>query len=120
MTLDEAIKHCEEVAKQNRELARKITKDQCLYTDRFDEYACIKCAKAHEQLAEWLKELKKYKEKDTHKLVMYSGDGYADGYMVYDIANCPNCDYEFEDGDDNWNSPYCCRCGQRLKWEEEK
>lgn len=127
MILDEAIKHAEEVARQNEEDA--IIYSNCkkhkknLYEIGLAENAenkCYKCAKEHRQLAEWLKELKKYKEKDTPKLVIYSGDGYADGYIVYDFANCPNCDYEFEDGDDNWNSSYCCRCGQRLKWEEEE
>lgn len=33
------------------------------------------------------------------KMVLYSGDGYADGYMVYDMAECPSCGYEYEDGD---------------------
>ena len=114
MTLDEAIEHCEEVAKENRELADKIGVSQ------YDDVDCVECAKAHEQLAEWLKELKKYKEKDTPRLVVYSGDGYANGYMVYDFANCPNCEYEFEDGDDNWEAQYCPDCGQALKWEVEE
>lgn len=56
MTLDEAIKHCEEVAKENRELADKIGVSQ------YDDVDCVKCAKAHEQLAEWLKELKQLRE----------------------------------------------------------
>lgn len=44
MKLDEAIKHCEEKAK---ELSGK---------------GCNECARDHEQLAEWLKELKDLKE----------------------------------------------------------
>ena len=31
--------------------------------------------------------------------VIYEGDGYADGKMVYDIARCPNCDYTYEADD---------------------
>lgn len=58
MTLDEAIKHCEEVAKQNRELFELIGISS--YDE--DNYNCLECAKAHEQLAEWLKELKQLKE----------------------------------------------------------
>lgn len=46
MTLDEAIKHCEEVAKENREM--------CIP-------GCDECADNHEQLASWLKELKALK-----------------------------------------------------------
>ena len=44
MTLDEAIKHCEEVAEEQ------------------EEKECLECAAEHRQLAEWLKELKAYKD----------------------------------------------------------
>ena len=54
------------------------------------------------------------------KEVYYSGDGYADGEMVYDIANCPNCDYEFEYSDFIWGCKFCPECGQALKWEGEQ
>lgn len=50
------------------------------------------------------------------KTVLYSGDGYADGYMVYDMAECPNCGYEYEDGDKDWKEPFCPHCGQPLEW----
>jgi len=53
------------------------------------------------------------------KTVLYSGDGYADGYMVYDMAECPNCGYEYEDGDKDWGLPFCPNCGQSLGWESE-
>lgn len=56
MTLDEAIKHCEEVAEDNES-------DSRLYTD-LDPYKaseCAECANEHRQLAEWLKELKTYR-----------------------------------------------------------
>ena len=49
--------------------------------------------------------------------VLYSGDGYADGYMVYDMAECPNCGYEYEDGDKDWGLPFCPNCGQKLNWK---
>lgn len=51
------------------------------------------------------------------KAVLYSGDGYADGYMVFDMAECPNCGYEYEDGDKDWGLPFCPSCGQKLNWE---
>lgn len=47
MTLEEAIKHCEKVAEQ-------LSSEEC----------CDECAADHWQLAEWLKELKAYKEKE--------------------------------------------------------
>ena len=47
MTIDDAIKHCEEVA------------------DGFTEQGkCAECAAEHRQLAEWLKELKQLKEQE--------------------------------------------------------
>ncbi len=53
------------------------------------------------------------------KAAIYSGDGYADGYMVYYMAECPNCGYEYEEGDKDWKEPFCPHCGQALKWESE-
>ena len=53
------------------------------------------------------------------KTVLYSGDGYADGYMVYDMVECPNCGYEYEDGDKDWGLSFCPNCGQKLNWESE-
>lgn len=52
--------------------------------------------------------------------VLYSGDGYADGEMVYNMAECPNCGYEYENGDKDWGLPFCPSCGQALKWEVEQ
>ena len=62
MTLDEAIKHCEEVARQNEAQARKISKQSS--GSASEKYAtnCRECAADHRQLAEWLKELKHYRE----------------------------------------------------------
>lgn len=51
------------------------------------------------------------------KTVLYSGDGYADGYMVFDMAECPNCGRKFEYGDETWNCNFCPDCGQELNWE---
>ncbi len=58
-------------------------------------------------------------ERLTPRLVNYEGDGYADGYMVYDAAYCPNCNRYFEDGSETWEAKYCPECGQRLDWEAE-
>ena len=59
MTLDEAIKHCEEVAEEKDksvELYRAVKATEGLITK------CENCAKEHRQLAEWLKELKAYRQ----------------------------------------------------------
>ena len=72
MTIDEAIQHCEEVA-----IREKSAADGCRYwTDGMGEETakkCEKCAKEHLQLAEWLKELKAYKE-TWNKLGMWLAD----------------------------------------------
>jgi chromosome segregation ATPase len=58
MTLEEAIKHCEKVAEEQEKKARKLN-DGTMST----RIKCEECAKEHRQLAEWLRELKKYKIK---------------------------------------------------------
>lgn len=50
------------------------------------------------------------------KTVEYTGDGYADGEMVYDMANCPRCNYEFEESELIWGCKFCPECGQALDW----
>ena len=54
MTIDEAIKHCEEVAEENEKNAKSI--------NNIYKKLCLECASEHRQLAEWLKELKAYKD----------------------------------------------------------
>ena len=51
MTLDEAIKHAEEVSESNFDKAV-----------RYEDAKCGECAKEHYQLAEWLKELKQIRD----------------------------------------------------------
>lgn len=52
MTLDEAIKHCEEVAEE------KENEGELLCQSESASIGCLACADEHRQLAEWLKELK--------------------------------------------------------------
>ena len=63
MTLDEAIKHCEEVAEEQIRLYSLCpcpcdgTKD-CMSLKNGKDMGCTKCAADHRQLGEWLTELK--------------------------------------------------------------
>lgn len=111
MTIDETIAHCEDVVNTNKELCER---DNDFYKNQVQ----IQCSYEHQQLAEWLKELKYLKEKDEAKAVRYEGDGYADGKMVYDMAYCPCCNHYFEEDSENWECEFCPNCGQRLRWEE--
>jgi hypothetical protein len=63
MTLDEAIKHAEEVMIENLEK----TKDR----NASDPIAinCFECADEHRQLAEWLKELKARRETPAYAAI---------------------------------------------------
>ena len=66
ITIDEAIKHCEEVAEK---LEKQVKPYQCeainkkLYEVNKKEWdECLECASEHRQLAEWLRELRAYRE----------------------------------------------------------
>ena len=63
MTIDEAIKHCEEVAEENQAIV-----DSCDYYGE-NMAKCEECAKEHRQLATWLKELKQLREQTRWILV---------------------------------------------------
>ena len=67
MSIDEAIAHAREVAEEQRK-----DNGKCEYKAEYgckgcaDYYSkpCIECAEEHEQLAEWLEELKDYRDKN--------------------------------------------------------
>lgn len=54
MTLEEAIEHCKEVAKESREAALSYARANAYET----AISCKACGQEHEQLALWLTELK--------------------------------------------------------------
>lgn len=58
-------------------------------------------------------------KKQIPKKPIYEADGYADGELVYDYAECPNCGHLFEYGINDWECNYCCECGQKLDWAVE-
>ncbi len=120
MTIDRAIAHARDVAKRRMaEYENHYDKDAHYYPMQ-----CKKCAEEHEQLAEWLEELKQYREigtveecresvgKQTAKKPDYEGDGYYNGELVYDTWICPCCEKRYEVDYDNYN--YCPNCGQKL------
>lgn len=64
MTIEEAIKHCEEVAQENEKQFNSCPmKYDGAYANN-GKSAC-KCAEEHRQLAEWLKELKQLREQES-------------------------------------------------------
>ena len=59
MTIDEAIVHAREVANEQKRRSGICVQND-LECDKFS--SCLKCAEEHEQLAEWLEELKAIKD----------------------------------------------------------
>lgn len=57
MTIDEAIKHCEEVAEEKEGMC-----EYNLNCSHFQYVEWKRCASEHRQLAAWLRELKMYRE----------------------------------------------------------
>ena len=68
MTLDEAIQHCKEVAKENRKTALEYARAYAWDT----AHGCRECANEHEQLAEWLTELKQRRGRATELAALES------------------------------------------------
>lgn len=60
MNLDEAIQHCKEKAKEQR--SKAIGYFNGGYSSQIEGKSCLNCAEEHEQLAEWLTELKNMKD----------------------------------------------------------
>lgn len=66
LTLDEAIKHAKEVADMNYNDAEKFDSNDSV--ENYMKANCMKCAEQHEKLAEWLEELKSYKDAEEQGL----------------------------------------------------
>ena len=60
MTLDEAIKHAEEVAEEKESEAQDLEYSKLDW--KHEANRCSKCAEEHRQLAEWLKDYKRLLE----------------------------------------------------------
>jgi rubrerythrin len=121
MTIDETISHTREVA-ESQKMSARLIEDNEYIPESVDKEAIIYgntiCADEHEQLAEWLEELKQYRaigtveeclaavEKQTAKRPRIMGNA-----MI-----CPSCPRCFKSD----NSAHCPSCGQKLKWEDEE
>lgn len=85
LTLEDAISHAKEVAEKNYRGADFESIDS---VDDDIKANCIKCAEEHEQLAEWLEELKSYKDLDEQGLLVRLPCKV--GAEVYYILGIPN------------------------------
>ena len=85
LTLDEAIKHAKEVADMNYNDAEKFDSNDSV--ENYMKANCIKCTEEHEQLAEWLEELKSYKDLEEQGLLVRLPCKVGD--TMYDIVGKP-------------------------------
>lgn len=67
LTIEESIAHAKEIAEKNY---RGVEFESIDSIDDDIKANCIKCAEEHEQLAEWLEELKSYKEAEEQNLLV--------------------------------------------------
>lgn len=99
LTLEEAIKHCEEVAERQETNANSFENG-----DDFDKSLvenCLECAEEYRQLSEWLKELKTYRNAITEmkKWINSNNRGNADYFIVDKIEGIIEEVYADEDSD---------------------
>ena len=69
LTLEQAIQHCKDKAKELRKDADYL--DAPYGMDTSARTDCLECADEHEQLAEWLEELKKRREDRSCEFCKY-------------------------------------------------
>ena len=93
LSIDEAIAHAREVAEEQRELFRlcPYPSQECNGADickclKNKHDGCIKCAEEHEQLAEWLEELKALREEKSEFQIMAKDIAEANYEMGMEIG----------------------------------
>ena len=81
LSIDEAIAHAREVANTHTQKGKSgICLQNGLECEHFSD--CLKCAEEHEQLAEWLEELKAYREIGTVEGYKNAIECYTKEYMI--------------------------------------
>ena len=109
MTIDEAIRHCEEVAERYETRAKIIDRRKLGFALE-NPTACHECAADHRQLAEWLTELKEAKRLlkaavEDIRHCMHSYDPCEVCSLLGEDGECPATD------DDD--------CKEKYKWRYE-
>ena len=114
LALEEAIAHAKEVAEKNYRGADFESIDSI---DDDIKTNCIKCAEEHEQLAEWLEELKSYKEAEDQGFIVR---------LPVPIGTIVYCIYTSMTGKnatiftDHFNADMCKQCGKFVFATEEE
>ena len=106
MTLDEAIKHCEEVAEK---FDTELNLINCGISNESCDN-CLECAKEHRQLAEWLRELKAYRKAEKERP---KGE-WKHPYFSNIACECSECRMQMPITD-YFN--FCPNCGADMRGE---
>ena len=109
MTIDEAIAHAREVAEIQRN-NDKLNKTLGLISPYY-KTDCVKSAEEHEQIADWLEELKAYQQ---HEIICHKG--YNAGYnkAIDDLLGGMNqITYNCQDADELFEK--ICDIAEQLK-----
>ena len=120
MTIDEAISHAREVAECQKMSARLI-EDNAYIPESVDKeaitYGNTICANEHEQLAEWLEEMKQYRAIGTSEECLAAEKKQKAKKM--ESPWCPCCG-KFLTTEYMNKRYHCIYCGQLLEWEGER
>nr|DAF29723.1 MAG TPA: zinc-ribbon containing domain protein [Bacteriophage sp.] len=123
MTIDEAISHAREVAECQKMSARLI-EDNAYIPESVDKeaitYGNTICANEHEQLAEWLEELKQYRAIGTPEECRAAVERNNEKTRIIDgITEC--CGYDFGiDAFQRELSKFCPVCGMKIERSDEE
>lgn len=124
MTIDEVIKHAEEVAKKQENNAKNYPRPDKSVRGSGKKYnAYIKSAEEHRQLAEWLKDYKRLLEQESKTghwiLVEYPTGVEAFGVkeMIAVALKCSECGKEVDISDGDFK--LCPYCGAKVQEVEE-
>ena len=105
LSIDEAIAHAREVAEEQRELFRlcPYPSQECNGADickclKNKHDGCIKCAEEHEQLAEWLEELKEMRKNQGQIADFWYQEGISrESKLIFDKIEEIKNRYNVED-----------------------
>lgn len=129
MTIDEAIVHAREVATIQRN-NKKLNDTLGPFSPYYNQ-DCVKCAQEHDQLAEWLEELKQYRAIGTPEECQTAMEKQKKKSPIrLDKCTCPSCGTYNEVWKKRRNTlpsdvVHCWHCGQAVeifregeRWED--
>ena len=116
MTENEAIKiikyYCPKKKKFNCGIFTEVHDTECNFGQALNvAIAALEEVQQYREIGT-VEECREAMEKQRPKNPDYEGDGYTDGYMVYDTWICPNCGTRYEVGYDS--CAYCPECGKQI------